>query len=621
MSLQAGIFYFDERPVPERETAEILAGTFSHDCDAPTSYRSPGVLLVHADAQLDTRIPEAPQRLIGQRGAISFDGRLDNREDLLLRLRDVLAGSRTDTALAAGVYRRWGTEGLLHLIGDWSLAIWDETEKAIVLASDFAGVRPLYYCVQRNRVLWSTRLAPLVEWTEQNEIDDEYVANFLLLNGCPNRTPYRGIRSVPPGHSVRIGRHGTSIEPFWKLPIGNTIRYRSESEYEEQLRSLFREAVRCRLRTTAPVLSELSGGLDSSSVVCMASHLLHSGDVRAPRLLTLSCEHKGSRDKSFYTAVEKFCNVDGIHLSAADYPFLTEAQTGGAMPAFWEPMQSHAATLARQSGAKTYLTGHLGDMVMGNWWDDSEQLAGLLRAGRVGAALKDALSWSQVLRIPIYPILWRAVLSSLPPSLTPASACRRDDDDGTPRSTEDSLAPDCRRRAGHNPLSREWMAAPPERRKHFRGVLETVQMRHLQPRAPLQHLCYTHPFAHRPLVTFMLSIPADVICRPGEPRRLMRRSFHELWPPELRKRKSKDGFGGVFLDSLRPLASKLLERPEQLQVVERGYVDPANLKKRLEMLTHSLDCNEGQLRHIILLEYWLRAREKRLPPEVLPLSA
>jgi hypothetical protein len=146
-------------------------------------------------------------------------------------------------------------------------------------------------------------------------------------------------------------------------------------------------------------------------------------------------------------------------------------------------------------------------------------------------------------------------------------------------------------------------------------------MRRLQPRAPLQHLSYTHPFAHRPLVTFMLSIPADIVCRPGEPRRLMRRSFHELWPPELRKRKSKDSFGGVFLDSLRPLASKLLERPQHLQVVERGYIDPANLKKRLEMLTHSLDCNEGQLRYIILLEFWLRAREKRLPPEVMPLSA
>lgn len=623
MSLQAGIFYFDQRPVPEREAAGILDGTFSRDCDPPTSHRSPGVFLAHAASQLDARTPDGPQPLIGQSGAISFDGRLDNRDDLILRLRDILAGNRSDAALAEAVYGRWGAEGLVHLVGDWSLAIWDETEKAVVLASDFAGVRPLYYCVQGNRVLWSTSLHPLVDWAEVDEIDAEYVASFLLLSACPNRTPYRGIYSVPPGHSVHISKRGTSIEPFWKLPIGNTIRYRSESEYEEHLRILFREAVRCRLRTTAPVLSELSGGLDSSSIVCMGSHLLRSGDVRTPRLVTLSYEHEGSRDTSFYTAVEKFCNLDSIHVSTAGYPFLTESQTGGVMPAFWEQMHTHAATLARQTGAKTYLTGQLGDLVMGNWWDDSEQVAGLLRTGRVGPALKQALSWSQVLRIPIYPILWKALMSSLPPSLAPASACRMDDDDGTPRSTEDSIAPDFRKRAAlcDNPFSREWMSAPPERRKYFRGLLEIVQMRKLQPPAPLQHLCYTHPYAHRPLVAFMLSIPADVVCRPGEPRRLMRKAFHELWPPELRKRRSKDAFGGVFLDSLRPLASKLLEGPQQLQVVERGYVDPANLKKRLEMLTHSLDCNEGQLRHIILLEFWLRARENRLRRDLMPLSA
>src|SRR5436309_1266617 len=81
-----------------------------------------------------------------------------------------------------------------------------------------------------------------------------------------------------------------------------------------------------------------------------------------------------------------------------------------AIPAFWEPMQCHTAALARHMGAKTYLTGQFGDIVMGNWWDDSDQVAGPLRAGRVGTALKDALAWSQVLRTPIYPILWRALL-------------------------------------------------------------------------------------------------------------------------------------------------------------------------------------------------------------------
>ena len=101
----------------------------------------------------------------------------------------------------------------------------------------------------------------------------------------------------------------------------------------------------------------------------------------------------------------------------------------------------------------------------------------------------------------------------------------------------------------------------------------------------------------------------------------MRRAFQGLWPAELRKRRSKDSFGGVFLESLRPLANELLKGPRQMQVVERGYVEVESIKKRLERLSHSLECNEPQLRQIILLEFWLRGCDKRPRAQPMRLSA
>lgn len=160
----------------------------------------------------------------------------------------------------------------------------------------------------------------------------------------------------------------------------------------------------------------------------------------------------------------------------------------------------------------------------------------------------------------------------------------------------------------HRFFSNAWTRAPLDRRRHFRGLMEILELRVLQPPEPLEHLYYTHPYAHRPLVQYMLSIPAEVVCRPGEPRRLMRRAFRGLWPPELRKRRSKDLFDSVFLESLRPIARSFLKAPRQLQVVERGYVDPHDLTTRLERLSNSLECNEPQLRQIILLELWLRGK-------------
>jgi len=134
-----------------------------------------------------------------------------------------------------------------------------------------------------------------------------------------------------------------------------------------------------------------------------------------------------------------------------------------------------------------------------------------------------------------------------------------------------------------------------------------LDLRQLQPPDLLRRLDYTHPFAHRPLVEFLMTVPTDVLCRPGEPRRLMRSAFSDLWPLKLRQRRSKGLFNAPWQETLRPLARSLLET-QQLHLVERGIVDRASVRSRLERLCIGLDCNESQLRQIILLEFWLRNR-------------
>src|ERR1700755_2105790 len=104
---------------------------------------------------------------------LHWDGRLDNRADLLQRLRDSLRGDASNAAIARAAYERWGADGLVHLVGDWSLVIRDKVNGAIVLASDFAGVRPLYSHVRAGRVQWSSRLQTLVEAAGASELDEQ----------------------------------------------------------------------------------------------------------------------------------------------------------------------------------------------------------------------------------------------------------------------------------------------------------------------------------------------------------------------------------------------------------------------------------------------------------------
>jgi len=542
---------------------------------------------------------------------LHWDGRLDNRNDLLLRLRDSLAGDHSNAAIARATYERWGTNGLVHLIGDWSLVIRDHTNHTTILASDFAGVRPLYYYVRHGQVQWSSRLQALVDATSISDLDEQYVAGFLMFSGCPNRTPYKGINSVPPGHAVCVSSEGTTIRRFWEMPTGDVIRYHDERRYEEQLRALFREAVAVRLQTDSPVLAELSGGLDSSSVVCMANDLIRSSAVSAPRLSGVSFTWKNSLDEPFIREVESHCGIEGIHISTHDTRLMNETEVGHAAPEAFQPLRKSVAAAARSLGAGTILTGQNGDLMMGNWYDDSLQVAASLLRFQLAKAGKEALTWSKILRLPVYRVLWRAAQAALPPALTPAAIYSTSDGSYTPKSTETSLASTFGERTGllesENFFSTTWMQALPERRKYFRALATILELRQLQPAETLQHLNYTHPFSHRPLVEFLLTVPANILCRPGEPRRLMRLALADLWPRKVRERRSKASFNAPWQETLRPLVHMLLQ-DQQLEVVERGFVDRANFRSRLERLWVELDCNSAQLRQIIALELWLRNR-------------
>ena len=104
--------------------------------------------------------------------------------------------------------------------------------------------------------------------------------------------------------------------------------------------------------------------------------------VDATRFVTLTFERRDSLESALYQAVEAACATESVHLSTAEHFFLTKWNVGDGMPAFWDQLHTAVAQVARRTGARTVLTGALGDLIMGNWWDDSGQISGLLRTGR-----------------------------------------------------------------------------------------------------------------------------------------------------------------------------------------------------------------------------------------------
>ena len=536
-------------------------------------------------------------------------GRLDNHSDLVREISGSVAGPSSAGSLLVAAYERWGTAGLGRVIGDWGAVLTDPRRRAVVLATDFSGVRPLYYHRRAQEVLWSRSLEALLGHVDANALDEQYVAGYLTFGGYPGRTPYEGVHAVMPGYAVRVTGDGATVSAFWRPPTFEGVRCQDEREYEEQFLVLFRDAVSARLQAPAPVAAELSGGLDSSSVVCMATDLIRRGDVAASGLTAISYVHRGSRDLPFIKKVEERCGLRSVRLSVDDIPLYAEPDILGTLPHSRSRLQQSAAARARDAGAAAFLTGQAGDQIAGNWLDDSLQVARPLGRGRFLEAFRDALTWSRATGVPATWILARASRAALPYLGRAASLYRIE---GRTGWGDTSLRASFLRRAGLSRsdavVSDEWMAARPWRRRHVRALTIMRELLLLEAPETMAGLDYGHPFMHRPLVEFLLSVPAEVVCRPGEPRRLMRRALATMWPAALRGRHSKGLFSSPYLKAFRPLAANLLQA-RRWCVVERGWIERASLTSRLQRFARGLECHQYQLRQILLLEYWLRNRE------------
>ena len=171
----------------------------------------------------------------------------------------------------------------------WALTIWNPQDRMFILAKDFIGTRHLYYLLDKNEIRWSTILDPLVLLAGHTfQLNEVYLAGCLVGHPGAHITPYIGIDAVPPSCYVLITGDEKKICKYWDFDSTKQIVYKTNAEYEEHFRTVFAEAVRRRLRSDSPILSDLSGGMDSSSIVCMADRLIQQGNATPPRLDTVS---------------------------------------------------------------------------------------------------------------------------------------------------------------------------------------------------------------------------------------------------------------------------------------------------------------------------------------------
>lgn len=529
--------------------------------------------------------------------SIAWDGRLDNRDDIRLRL-PADSGHASDPDLALASFDRWGTAGLRSLIGDWSLAIDDAGRRVLHLARDYMGARPLYYCAAEQGVSWSRDLGELVDRCgRQDALSDLFAARFMSLRPLPGITPYEGVHAVAPGTCVSIDAAGNETHlRFWTIAAGE-IRYPDPAAYEEHLRALWREAVGARLRVDGTVWAELSGGLDSSSVVCMADRLIRWGCVQAGGLRLVShatLESPEGDERRFIAEVERQVGVRSEIVGVEACQSLTDPGLAWVTPYALQGVGLETVRRVRTGGGRVVLSGRLGDAVMGCQPDNSEAVFDDLARADVLAALRNMRAWSRATHKPFVEIAYRLFGPETRTADTGAALLTA--------PLREMLLDTADSGAGATEVPRSKRTLAGLIRGYTSGRLDIP---HLPP-----DVVYTYPFAHRPLVEFALAVPAGQLSAPGDTRSLMRRAFAELLPPRILNRQSKGYYPPAAFRAARRFVASIAP-VDRLEVVERGWIDADRLRLALRTLTGGGGETGGDIHRVLRLERWLQARHER----------
>jgi len=618
MSAIGGIYNFHRQAIDERVLTTLGDGLAVHALDGGREVCSSSVgIAYHAfHTSRESRLETQPF-ITHAKQILAWDGRLDNRKGLISELRYSVETDRSDVALVMAAYLEWGIDFLSRLIGEFSLSLWDPRKCRLLLARDPVGTRPLYYHINTERIIWSSELAPLTHLADiPLEINDEYIAGYLAYEPDPWLTPYKNIHALLPGCMLCVEDDRVRQVDFWRLNPNFQIRYKTDAEYEEHFRYLFRDAVSCRLRTDGPVWAELSGGLDSSSIVCMADEIIKSSEVQATQLKTVSQvfdESADSDERKFIRCIEEHRGQTGLHLREDDFRLLapvTDDFAAGRLNPYLYTAAFHQALCRamKQDGARVVLSGRGGDEMLSSSMNPSPELADLLFELKFWQLHRRLQLWSRTLKKPYFKVLWQsAAIPLLPPRVR--VAIKRRGKSEPPRWFNAQFTS---RMSMHERMlitKDLYDCRTPGSRDQATGFISVVRGIATGYRREIAGADVSYPFTHLPLVEFLQAIPFDQRVRPGETRSLMRRSLWTLLPEKIARRKGKGRPSGAIARAFAREWPRLSELFRDARICSRGYADAAGLQQEIERMGHGSGVHPVPLIKAIALEVWLRSLE------------
>ena len=526
------------------------------------------------------------------RYVIVADIRLDNRTDLMNKLELNIEDETlySDSALVLIAYQRWQENCLSSLLGDFALAIWDDIRKQIFCAVDPMGTKPFFYVNQTQGFYFASEIksllrAPNVEKRLNEAAFIRQVGVIHPLMAVDEQTVFEGINQLLGGHYLIITSKTFTSQLYWKIERPAPRHYADEEECLHDFRTIFREAIRCRLRGASSVATQLSGGLDSSSIACEAITQARAAGLPFRAFASaLPADYTGDAvdEKIFIQAVEKKYNFKTHYVSAGKGPLenLAEAFDITTTPIIPDPNLCKAlADAAQHHGHTIVLSGLLGEL--GPTSHAKGYLYRLFLAGHWKKAHQEIALHAKYQGVSQYSVLKGHVLSLLVKNALNLAHYSQEND------YQFSLIA---------PVLSEKYNLPAQEKKYIQSLVPHHPDYFInfanQCRRPFEQSSSTsgcriyYPYMDIRLIEFCLSLDESWYFRKGWKRYLIRASMEGILPKTVQWRTDKKPF---YPDYYAQLASQSSHYLAQLAVMKKSssisnYIKLSNIEQAINAL-------------------------------------
>jgi asparagine synthase (glutamine-hydrolysing) len=551
------------------------------------------------------------------RGVLVYNGEVYNYRALGREIAEWRPRSRSDTDVVLEMLGRYGASALPRFNGMWALALWRPAEARLLIARDRFGVKPVFFTrLTEGGFAFASEIPALLALAGRRpEPDLRVLQRFLLFGEAEprERTFFAGIEKVPPGCCAEITVEGCRVFNFWDLRTvvdAEPIQPDPAQEYAAR----FEDSVRLRLRSDVPVGTCLSGGLDSSSIVCTVKRAADEGAVE--RTLTynaFSVRHPGARcdESAHIDAVLAATGFAGQSVVPAPQGFATDvtnlvrrqAEPFGSLAVYaqWCVMR-----LAHEHGVTVLLDGQGADEVLAGYpMYGHYRLGDLSRAGELWQALRLARDLRAVQGRPL-----RASLCSLAAPWTPKALRAQ------------ALRVGNEARAGRV-VARDWLD-----RREQPGILPGVfpdrftdalyasitdqglpsLLRYEDRNSKAFSIEARVPFLDWRLVTLGFGLAPEWKLHGGWSKWVLRQAMAGTVPETIRWRRDKKAFATPQAEwlhgPLRPWVKEILESRE---LRERGWFDVTALSRAYEEWIAGGPAIDEALWPVLSAELWARS--------------